>query len=169
MQSLVINLSFPAEAVIFVSDISEHYDEEFGITFTRTKFEPSVSDLVSDTFASDFSHISWSPLISKPLGKYFQHQPEPKCPTLTTYSTLLMSTIIRNFFSSYLSPTAPKKKQHSSSSFVAPYIPYNLPISFPPVLILPINPVIPPRMENISSPLHIPTTLHDLHLGGHKE
>ena len=73
MQSLVINISFPAEGVIFVSDISEHYDEEFGITFTRTKFESRVSDLVSDTSASDFSHIFWSPLISKPLGKYFQH------------------------------------------------------------------------------------------------
>ena len=61
MQSLVINISFSIEGVIFLSDISKHYDEEFGLTFTRTKFESSVSDLVSDTSAFDFPHISWSP------------------------------------------------------------------------------------------------------------
>ena len=58
MQSLVINISFPAEGVIFVSDISKHCDEEFGLTLPITKSESILSRLVSDTFAFDFPPIS---------------------------------------------------------------------------------------------------------------
>ena len=39
MQRLVINISFPIEGAIFGSDIYEHCDEEFGLTFHRTKSE----------------------------------------------------------------------------------------------------------------------------------
>ena len=58
LQRLVRNISFHAEGAIVVSDISEHFNEEFGLTFPGTKSESSLSDLVFDTSAFDFPHIS---------------------------------------------------------------------------------------------------------------
>ena len=97
MQRLVRNISFPTECAIAVSDISEHCNEEFGLTFPRTKSESDVSNLVSDTSAFDFPLISWSPLTSKPRGEDFQHLHDPNFPTLTAISSLLNSTCIRGF------------------------------------------------------------------------
>ena len=37
LQRLVRNLSFPAEGDIYVKDISEHCNEEFGLSFPITK------------------------------------------------------------------------------------------------------------------------------------
>ena len=58
LQRLAITLSFHTESVVSVNDISEHCNEDFGLTFPRTKYEPNLFDLVSDTSAFDFPHIS---------------------------------------------------------------------------------------------------------------
>ena len=60
-QRLVKILSFPTEGDISVSDISEHCNKELGLTFPRTKYESSLSNLVYDTYTFDFPYISWSP------------------------------------------------------------------------------------------------------------
>ena len=70
MQRLVKTLSLPTEGVVYVDDISEHYDEEFGIAFPRTKSKSNLFEVVYDTYAFEFSHISWSPHNSEPLGIY---------------------------------------------------------------------------------------------------
>ena len=58
MHRLVKNLSFPAEGVISVNDISECCNEECGISFPSTKYESILFDLVFDTSAFDFPWIT---------------------------------------------------------------------------------------------------------------
>ena len=60
MKRLVITFSFPTEGV-YVNDISEHCNKEFGLAFPRTKYESILSKVTYDTFSFDFPHISLSP------------------------------------------------------------------------------------------------------------
>ena len=57
MQRLVKIFSFPTKGVVSINDKCEHCDEEFGIDFPRTKSESTLSEVVSDTYAFEFSRI----------------------------------------------------------------------------------------------------------------
>ena len=165
LQRLVRNIPFPAEGVIYVSDIYEHCNEEFGLTLPRTKYESCLSDLVYDTSVSDFPCIFCPPLSSDSLGKHFQHLPNPKFPTLTIYSTILNLTIINKYVSTFLSPISSKKNHPSYSSFTTPHnsvVPHNTLIFYviPPSIHLG-SPTITQRMARYA-PLQLPAALHDL-------
>ena len=82
MQRLVKKFSFPTKGVVSVNDKCEHCDEEFGLAFPRTQSESILSELVSDTYAFEFSCFSWSPHTLEYLGKDIQYFPNPECATL---------------------------------------------------------------------------------------
>ena len=154
LQRLVINISLPIEGVVSVNDISEHCDEEFSLAFPRTKYDSNLYEVVFDTFAFEFSCISWSPQTSKPLERNTQHFPDPECPVFSTEITALSSTS--------------KLNKPTSSNFTTPHssaVPHiTLIFSITPPTIPLGNPVVPPRMARFD-PLILPTSLHDLPQG----
>ena len=79
---LVKILSFPTNSAIYVGDISEHCNEECGLSFPRSKSQSSLFDLASDTSAFDFPYISWSPRTSEPLGSGFLYLLDPSSPLI---------------------------------------------------------------------------------------
>ena len=89
LQRFVITLSLPIEGVVSVNYISKHCDEEFGLAFPRTKFESSLFEVVFDTFAFEFSRISWSPQTLESLGRDSLYLPNPDYLTFVANQFLL--------------------------------------------------------------------------------
>ena len=52
------NFSLPAEGVISIHDISEHFSEEFEPNFPKTKSQSSLSEATLDPSEFEFTHIS---------------------------------------------------------------------------------------------------------------
>ena len=168
LQRLDITFSLPAESVVSIDDISAHCGEELELVLPRTKSESSLSEVILDPSAFKFSHTSRLIEISESLGGNIQPLSDQECPTLTSELTMLNPTTIRKYAAAYLSLTASKLSHPSSSNFITPHVPttpHLLLSSSTSVLVTLVSLVVPPRMENIFSPILLPAALHDLPSG----